>query len=341
MRLSAAARAPLVVLTNGRAALYNRGLGAWLRVVDGEAQLSLHATLMAAPDGAGAGDLERLLSDAAAAHAPASGGAGAGAGASRPAPAETCAHLESLMASALALGQPAAYERWLMAYVEFLAAYPEEQPRLDDVVSELLGPLRWTPRAAARGASPWPHLVLGVPKRRLLRGALARLARVPQLARYVRDARASLDDAEAFAERDEAAAAAAAAGGRRGGGHGGDGGEGGGAGGSGDGAAGGRGGRGVPGFDLGADPYGDDDDDGAGGSGGDGGGAAGGAEDRSGGTGGGGSGGGQEQRAPAGSSGARGRANGGKAASRRGARAAGGDSLPAARSPLAAAQQVQ
>jgi hypothetical protein len=35
--------------------------------------------------------------------------------------------LEGLMASAVVLGQPRAYERWLMAYVEFLAAYPDEQ----------------------------------------------------------------------------------------------------------------------------------------------------------------------------------------------------------------------
>lgn len=40
-----------------------------------------------------------------------------------------CAHFESLMCSALALAQPAAYERWLLAYVEFLAAYPQFQVR--------------------------------------------------------------------------------------------------------------------------------------------------------------------------------------------------------------------
>ncbi len=104
---------------------------------------------------------------------------------------------------------------------------------------DLLGPLRWSPR---QSNSQWPHLVLGLPKRRLLRDALGRLRRVPSLASYARDVQTNLEDAEGYVEKEERAAAAAGAGSA---------GRGGAGGGS------GRGGRGVAVFDLGADPYAD------------------------------------------------------------------------------------
>lgn len=51
MRLSEANAAPLVVLTNNRAALFHRGLGEWLRVVDGGGQLALHTSTYAPAPG--------------------------------------------------------------------------------------------------------------------------------------------------------------------------------------------------------------------------------------------------------------------------------------------------
>ncbi|KAI8463048.1 MAG: WD40-repeat-containing domain protein [Monoraphidium minutum] len=235
---------PLAVLTNGRAHLFSPGLCRWLRVVDSAFQASLHNAALA---GLGDdGELDRLLADTAAAAggppppAPSSGAAAA---------AETRAHLESLMASALVLGQGAAYERWLMAYVEFLAAYTEEQGRLDDLLQDLLGPARWSPLDPA---SQWQPEVLGLRRRGLLRSALAALARVPPLARYAREAGEQLRDAEAYEAAERAAAAAAA-------------------------AAGapppppGSGGGRVLGFEMGPDPYADD----GGGSGGSGSGGSG------------------------------------------------------------------
>jgi hypothetical protein len=99
---------------------------------------------------------------------------------------------------------------------------------LDDIIQELLGPIRWSPAA---GSSPWAPTFLGLPKRGLLRAALARLRRVPSLGRYARDVSNELEEAEAFAAREEARAAGAA-------------------------PPPAAGGRGVIGFDLGPDPEG-------------------------------------------------------------------------------------
>ncbi|KIY92974.1 hypothetical protein MNEG_14989 [Monoraphidium neglectum] len=238
-----------------------------MRAVDGAFQASLHNSVLVHQDAEG--DLDRLLSDtavAASAVAPVPRPSGPAGG--RAAAGETRAHLEGLMASAVVLGQPRAYERWLMAYVEFLAAYPDEQGRLDGVLQDLLGPVRWSAPSASE--IPWRPEILGLPKRGLLQAAIARLRRVPQLARYAREAAAALDDAEAFAERELRRAGAAG---------GGDAGEEAGA---------GAGGRGMIGFDLGPDPF--DDSPGAedemavdgGGSGGLGSGGGGGGHERQG-----------------------------------------------------------
>jgi hypothetical protein len=105
------------------------------------------------------------------------------------------------------------------------------QGRLDDTLQDLLGPIRWSPLAPA---GPWQPEIMGLPKRGLLRAALARLRRVPPLARYARDVAGELEEAEAYAAREAARAS----------------------GGGGGGGGAGRGGRGVIGFDLGPEPTG-------------------------------------------------------------------------------------
>lgn len=63
------------------------------------------------------------------------------------------------------------------------------QPRLDDVIADLLGPVRWSPEAA--GSCGWVPDVLGLPKRRLLRDVVNTLkrSREPSLARYIKQVR--------------------------------------------------------------------------------------------------------------------------------------------------------
>jgi hypothetical protein len=74
----------------------------------------------------------------------------------------TVAHLESQLASALALGSPREYHAWMGTYIGYLAREGLES-RASEVFSELLG----------HGTVAWVPTVLGINKRTLLRELLA------------------------------------------------------------------------------------------------------------------------------------------------------------------------
>ena len=89
--------------------------------------------------------------------------------------AETIAHLENQLASALALGDAPSYVRWARTYVRFLARKVEES-RLIDYCGSLLGPVQQADDATAGGQDEddaqggrWQPMLLGFPKRDLLR----------------------------------------------------------------------------------------------------------------------------------------------------------------------------
>lgn len=83
---------------------------------------------------------------------------------------QTRAHLESQLASSLALGSPNDYRQCLLSYVRFLAREADES-RLREVCESFLGP----PTGIAEEASPdsnklaWDPFVLGMRKHQLLR----------------------------------------------------------------------------------------------------------------------------------------------------------------------------
>ncbi|XP_022985643.1 protein HIRA-like isoform X1 [Cucurbita maxima] len=83
---------------------------------------------------------------------------------------QTRAHLETQMASSLALKSPNEYRQWLLSYIRFLAREADES-RLREVCESLLGP----PTGMAGDASAdsknqaWDPCVLGMRKHKLLR----------------------------------------------------------------------------------------------------------------------------------------------------------------------------
>ncbi|KXZ49330.1 hypothetical protein GPECTOR_22g924 [Gonium pectorale] len=95
--------------------------------------------------------------------------------------------LEHNLAAAAALQSPAEWRQWLAAYVRRLAA-DEDEVRLRDLISELLGPRAPPPRRPASGAAgeppplgtsvagagSWSPVILGLDKRRILREVVLR-----------------------------------------------------------------------------------------------------------------------------------------------------------------------
>lgn len=83
---------------------------------------------------------------------------------------QTRAHLESQMASALALKSPNEYRQCLLSYIRFLAREADES-RLREVCENFLGPPTGMAEVAAADPKnlPWDPCVLGMPKHKLLR----------------------------------------------------------------------------------------------------------------------------------------------------------------------------
>ncbi|KAF8066171.1 abcG22 [Scenedesmus sp. PABB004] len=160
------ARAHVAVLTDGSGWLYHAGLGLWLQLQPGAAELAGSVPPTSAI--ALSGDAERLRASAAAAAA-----AGGGAPLRLPAPApddDVWRRKEAgtQLMRALLLADAAGYERWLGLLVNLLATQ-RDQSRLKELAQDLLGPERWTPALAASCA--WQPRVLGLDKRAML-GAL-------------------------------------------------------------------------------------------------------------------------------------------------------------------------
>ncbi|KAG2438957.1 hypothetical protein HYH02_010749 [Chlamydomonas schloesseri] len=223
-----AAGAPLVVLSNAHAYVHHGGLRTWVRVADDAFPASAFTTNLTS---AATGELSKLQAAAAQRRHPADVLATSAAHAARPAVAARSeqALLEHNLASAAALQSPAEWRLWLITYVRRLAA-DEDESRLRDLISELLGPLRWTPathgggRANASAAAPasggswepalgssvsggrWAPVVLGFDKRRLLREVVLK-----EVARNRSYQQLVAEVLEQLKQVDAAAAAAAAA----------------------------------------------------------------------------------------------------------------------------------
>jgi len=233
LRLCRATGAPLVVLGNQHAHYYHQPLRAWLRVADDTFRASPYYSSLPDMSAAAAAAFRSGGGDGG------GGGGGGGGGALVPASdlaalqcgvvrapedvfgatlrappqlqlADGRAHLETLMASALAMGEPGQWRRWLRAYVEFLSRHGDEG-RLVELSGDLLGPPRWTPLAPAAGGpgggggggggGRWAPTVLGLDKRRLLQTDLLPEAnRVPEMRRFVQATLDALRDAEAFVQ---------------------------------------------------------------------------------------------------------------------------------------------
>ncbi|KAG2443703.1 hypothetical protein HXX76_002051 [Chlamydomonas incerta] len=236
-----ASGAPLVVLSNAHAYVHHGGLRTWVRVADDAFPASAFTTNLTS---SATGELSKLQAAVAQRRHPADVLGTSGIHAARPAVAARSeqALLEHNLASAAALQSPAEWRLWLITYVRRLAA-DEDESRLRDLISELLGPLRWTPAthaaAAAAGGSRggganasasasaaaaasggswepalgssvaggrWAPVVLGFDKRRLLREVVLK-----EVARNRSYQQLVAEVLEQLKQVDAAAAAAAAA----------------------------------------------------------------------------------------------------------------------------------
>jgi protein HIRA/HIR1 len=182
----AACGAPLAVRTDGAALLYSTALQAWARVADASflrSDFASAAPATAAGDGelaalgaaAARGALRGAGASAAAAMLLGAPGGGGGPGAAAEARALTGRHLEALLAGAGALRSAPELRRYLPLYAAHLARAtadaPQPDARLRELLTELLGPLRWREVADqpdALGPGGWAPRLLGVRKRQLL-----------------------------------------------------------------------------------------------------------------------------------------------------------------------------
>ncbi|GLI61960.1 hypothetical protein VaNZ11_004523 [Volvox africanus] len=186
---------PVVVLSNAHAHVYHLEMGCWMRVADSAFPASAYTTNFTS---ATPGELSQLQASAAQRRHPHDVLSASAAQAARPAAAKRSdlALLEHNLAAAAVLHSPAEWRIWLVMYIRRLVM-EEEESRLRDLISELMGPLRYgsTTHAAAAGApgpnggltgqgrgagasepplassvvGRWQPSILGFDKRRLLR----------------------------------------------------------------------------------------------------------------------------------------------------------------------------
>ncbi|KAJ0241652.1 Protein HIRA [Hirschfeldia incana] len=154
---------PLVVLATRHAFLFDMGLMCWLRVADDcfpSSTFSSSWNLGSAPCGELAGlqvDVRKYMARKPGWNRITDDGM------------QTRAHLESQLASSLALESPNEYRHCLLAYVRFLAREADES-RLREMCESFLGPPTGMAEAANSGSNlSWDPYVLGVKKHELLR----------------------------------------------------------------------------------------------------------------------------------------------------------------------------
>ncbi|KAJ3681559.1 hypothetical protein LUZ60_016048 [Juncus effusus] len=149
---------PLIVLATRHAFLYDSGMKCWLRIADDCFPASNFATCLDLK----AGELAKLQVEAGKfmARKPIWNRLAGDEG------VQTRAHLESQLASALALKSPNEYRQCLLSYVRFLTREADES-RLREVCESFLGPpigMLTDPNNPA-----WDPIVLGIEKHKLLR----------------------------------------------------------------------------------------------------------------------------------------------------------------------------
>ncbi|XP_024013516.1 protein HIRA isoform X2 [Eutrema salsugineum] len=154
---------PLVVLATRHAFLFDTSLMCWLRVADDcfpSSNFSSSWNLGSAPCGELAGlqvDVRKYMARKPGWNRITDDGM------------QTRAHLESQLASSLALESPSEYRQCLLAYVRFLAREADES-RLREVCESFLGPPTGMAEAATSDTNlSWDPYVLGVKKHKLLR----------------------------------------------------------------------------------------------------------------------------------------------------------------------------
>ncbi|CAA7047212.1 unnamed protein product [Microthlaspi erraticum] len=154
---------PLVVLATRHAFLFDTSLMCWLRVADDcfpASNFSSSWNLGSAPCGELAGlqvDVRKYMARKPGWNRITDDGM------------QTRAHLESQLASSLALESPNEYRQCLLAYVRFLAREADES-RLREVCESFLGPPTGMAEAASTDTNlSWDPYVLGVKKHKLLR----------------------------------------------------------------------------------------------------------------------------------------------------------------------------
>ncbi|CAH8267399.1 unnamed protein product [Arabidopsis lyrata] len=185
---------PLVVLATRHAFLFDTSLMCWLRVADDcfpASNFSSSWNLGSAPCGELAGlqvDVRKYMARKPGWNRITDDGM------------QTRAHLESQLASSLALESPNEYRQCLLAYVRFLAREADES-RLREVCESFLGPPTGMAEAASSDTNlSWDPYVLGVKKHKLLRNdilpAMASNRKVQRLLNEFIDLLSEYEDAE-------------------------------------------------------------------------------------------------------------------------------------------------
>ncbi|XP_054811410.1 protein HIRA isoform X3 [Prosopis cineraria] len=155
---------PLIVLATRHAFLFDMGLKCWLRVADDCFPASNFASSWSLGS-IQSGELAALQVDVRKYLARKPGWTRVTDDG-----VQTRAHLESQLASSLALGSPNEYRQCLLSYVRFLAREADES-RLREVCESFLGPPTGMGEEASSGAKnlAWDPFVLGMKKHKLLR----------------------------------------------------------------------------------------------------------------------------------------------------------------------------
>ncbi|KAI5062273.1 hypothetical protein GOP47_0022812 [Adiantum capillus-veneris] len=162
--------APLVVLANRHAFLFHMDMQCWQRVADDQFHASSFFSSLQGTSLAGDSELASL--QAAAAEVAASNRKWNRV--MNEDKSTTRSHLESQMASAIALKSPQDYQNFLLAYTRFLTREADEV-RLRELCMELLGPpfpndtAMDGSNATTEGVSKWESTVLGLKKQELLK----------------------------------------------------------------------------------------------------------------------------------------------------------------------------
>ncbi|KAI0519728.1 hypothetical protein KFK09_007187 [Dendrobium nobile] len=191
---------PLVVLASRHAFLFDMGMKCWLRIADDCFPASNFASSFSLSS-IHSGELGNLQVDV-------------GKFISRKPTwtrvtddgVQTRAHLETQLASALALKSPNEYRQCLLAYVRFLAREADES-RLREVCESFLGPPTGMVEAASSDTKTWDPSVLGMKKQKLLREdilpAMASNRKVQRLLNEFMDLLSEYDAVEANSDQME------------------------------------------------------------------------------------------------------------------------------------------